>query len=139
MLIALLAQTAEAMACDEADEDLASFLAGSYSLIGREPDFGASYTGAATLRADGCHLAFVRCVNGERVAGSARLGSRTADEIQVLETRYRIGPQIVQGVFLIDGDLDNYALLNGKWVIGDRSGTPGREHWYVEDPQPVCE
>jgi hypothetical protein len=135
------------LACDEAGEDLASFLAGSYSLIGREPQHGAPYTGAATLRADGCRLTFLRCVGGERVIGTARLASRTADEIPVLETRYRIGPRIVQGVFLIAGDLDNYALLNGKWIIGEPSGSPGREHWYVErdgdfadeDPQPVCE
>ena len=145
--IVLLALTGGAMACDKAEEDLADFLAGSYSLIGREPHFGAPYAGAATLRAAGCRLVFTRCVNGERINGTARLGSITADEIPVLEIRYRMGSQIILGMFLIDGDPDNYALLSGKWKVGESTGAPGREHWYVEresdlaaeNPQPACE
>jgi len=147
MLIALLALTAEAIACDEMEEDLASFLAGHYSLIGREPHFGAAYTGSATLKAEGCRLTLVRCVGDKRIEGTARLDRATADEIPVLEIRYLDGPKIILGMFLINGDLDNYALLDGKWLVGESWGAPGREHWYTdreadlhdEDPQPACE
>lgn len=137
----------EAVACSERDEDLAGFLAGSYSLIGREPHFGAPYAGAATLRAEGCRLTLVRCVGDKRSEGTARIVSATADDIPLLEIRYRDGPKTILGMFLIDGDLDNYALLSGKWKAGESWGAPGREHWYTdreadlrdEDPQPTCE
>ncbi|MDP6952938.1 MAG: hypothetical protein QGF53_09275 [Alphaproteobacteria bacterium] len=148
LLLVLLALAGEAVACDAMEEDLAAFLDGSYSLIGREPHFGAAYAGQATLRADGCRMTIVRCIGAERVVGTARVVTVLADEIPMLETRHRIGPRIVLARFHINGDLDNYPLLSGQWVIGDDwAGASGREHWYTEredtleseEPQPACE
>ena len=132
---ALVVATAPAVAaaCDPATEDIAGFLAGSYGMIGRLPDHGEAYVGAVTITADGCRLTLLRCQGGRRIEVTAEIAAATADQIPVL--RFRYGE--VNGHYLIDGDLNNYAVLTGVWVAGDSPAVPGREVLYVERRSPV--
>ena len=136
-VLVVAAAPAAAAACDPANEDLAGFLAGSYAMIGRLPDHGETYAGAVTIAADGCRLTLLRCQAERRIEVTAEIATATADRIPVLRFRYRDQGREVRGQYLIDGDLDNYAVLTGVWATADSARVPGREYLYVEPRDPV--
>ena len=111
-------------------EDLAGFVAGRYLLIGRDPQ-GRAYVGTLRLeRAEGA-LSALRCVAGERLDGRAHIDFATADRVPVLDIDYGGAGGLDGARFVIDGDLDNSALLSGpvRW-----RGAAGRgwEHAHAD-------
>ena len=137
VLVAAAAPALTAEPCDPANEDLARFLAGGYGMIGRAPEHGETYAGTVSIAADGCRLTMLRCHAGRRIEVAAEIATATADRIPVLRFRYDDQGREVRAGYLIDGDLNNYAVLTGVWATDDDPGVPGREYLYVDPRDPV--
>jgi hypothetical protein len=131
-LCALAGAAHASQECSPLEEDLVGFLSGTYALIGRTPSGESTYAGTAVLSPQGCGLRIVRCEEAGTFVGEAEIAYATADRIPVLRSRHRRGEETVRGQYLIDGDLDNTAVLTGTYVVGDDTENPGREYLFVD-------
>jgi hypothetical protein len=131
--ICVLAAPSAAQVCDEATADALDFLAGTYGLIGQMPAGGETYAATVRLVRDGCSLRVARCEAGARYDGLAEVLGVNADQMPILRFQYRRGEQTVTGRYLIRGDLNNYAAMTGKYVIGGDGRWPGREYLYIDE------
>jgi hypothetical protein len=160
VLAALLAALAlgglAALANEQApdtDEPLLGFVVGDYVLVGREPDGGAAYSGAARLEQAGGGLVLHRRVGGVETTARGTLEVPSPPgEGRVLRFRWQASAPMVMAC-LVGGDLDNFARLTCVWgperAEPELPGlealfptgawpdqTPGKEFRPSGDPQP---
>lgn len=90
---------------------LQQFLAGHYTLIGREEDSGAPFTGSVTLAATKDGLTLTRTIKNRQTTGSGNIETATADTISVLRLRFSDNGIAYEATCLIGSDLNNYARL----------------------------
>lgn len=105
------------------------FVEGEYSVVGREPDGGASYSGSASIElGEGGLVLKRRRVDGKEIAatGSVEVPSPPG-EGKVLRFRWQEGGPTTM-TCLVSGDLDNYARLTCLWFReGSQPIQPGLE------------
>ena len=114
--------------------DSCDFLAGSYTVVGKELDSERTYLGRVVLRRQGECLQVERWIGGEWLQGTATiehaLGSDAAD---VLRVRFVREGKHYEITYLWRSDLDNYARLSGYlYQPGIRTETPGMEVLFID-------
>lgn len=120
-----------------ADEDLLSFFVGSYDIVGRQHDGGATYSGTVDVSIDGGHLRLVRTISGSRSLGTATLELRTADKIKVIAASFAQTGEELEAWCSIGSDLDNYPRLTCLVGLrGKSTAAPGMEAWFYRVPPP---
>ncbi|MGD9916064.1 MAG: hypothetical protein AB7S80_18460 [Rhizobiaceae bacterium] len=114
------------------DDGLLGFLAGDYTIVGREPGDGPAYAGTATIAASGDGLLLQRSRDGKSIKAEGKLEVPSPPgEGQVLNFRWS-GPQPMLLSCLIGSDLDNYARLTCLWGRADQPGEkPGLEAMFA--------
>ena len=131
-LACLLVQPTFAAADDERPEW--SFVPGRYTLIGRQPDSQATYTGTAKIERVGKQLRLTRMIAGKesRISGVVR----RADPGEAWVLAFKWGEkQPMEMVCLIGTDLDNYARLTCHWgKSGNPHAQPGMEAYFAQEP-----
>lgn len=107
---------------------LLDFVAGDYVVVGREPDGGAGYAGAARIERRGDAVVLVRRVAGAEFVADGRIEVPSPpDEGEVLRFRTRGEPHRTT-TCLAAADLDNYARLTCTWTVDGRTHrSPGVE------------
>ena len=130
LAFAVVMSAARALAADAvADEGPPlDFVVGDYVVIGREPDGGATYSGAARIApaSDGFVLDQRRGDRRIEAVGRIEVPSPPG-EGQVLRFRWR-DPEPTTMTCLIGSDLDNYARLTCTWLRdGSEPRQPGLE------------
>jgi len=136
-LVASCASAGNAGKAGKIDEDLLSFFAGSYDVVGREHDGGATYSGTVDVSIDGGRLRLVRTISGARSVGAATLEPRTADKIKVLAVTFAQGREQLEAWCSIGSDLDNYPRLTCLVrPRGKPTAAPGMEAWFYRVPPP---
>jgi hypothetical protein len=133
----LLVASCSSAGAGKVDEDLLSFFVGSYDIVGRLHDGGATYSGAVEVSIDGGRLHLVRTISGSRSLGAATLEPRTADKIKVIAASFAQAGERLEAWCSIGSDLDNHPRLTclvrpqGKSVAA-----PGMEAWFYRVPPP---
>ena len=97
----------------EQKEFLAGFVSGSYSVIGREPDSGKTYSGKVEIFKKNGKMQYIRTTEGEIVKGTASIEITSPPEVEVLRIQFDKNNKNYEGTFLIDSDLDNNGRLSG--------------------------
>jgi hypothetical protein len=133
LVLSAFTAPASAQDCDDGTSDLLDFLVGTYGLIGQLPGNGETYAATVRLERDGCRLRLTRCEAGEIYGGQAELMGITADQVPILRFQYARGGQAVTGRYLIRGDLNNYAAMTGKYIVGGDGQWPGHEYLYIDE------
>ena len=130
--------TQPAFAADDDESPLWDFVPGRYTLIGRQPDSQATYTGTAKIERVGQQLRLTRTVGGKR---STILGTvRRADPGEAWVLHFKWGQKApMEMVCLVGPDLDNYARLTCHWGrAGNPHAQPGMEAYFAQEPwEPV--
>jgi len=128
----LMAQPA--FAADDDESPLWDFVRGRYTLIGRQPDSQATYTGTAKIERVGKQLRLTRSIAGrqERIFGLVR----RADPGEAMVLEFKWGQrQPMEMVCLVGPDLDNYARLTCHWgKAGNPHTQPGMEAYFAQEP-----
>ena len=126
--------TLPAFAAAEDESPLWDFVRGRYTLIGRQPDSQATYTGTAKIERVGERLRLTRTVAGKRseVFGTVR----RADPGEAWVLAFKWGnKQPMEMVCLVGTDLDNYARLTCHWgKAGNPHAQPGMEAYFAQEP-----
>lgn len=134
-LLALACLPAQsAFAAEEDESPLWDFVRGRYTLIGRQPDSQATYTGTAKIERVGKQLRLTRTVGGKR---SEIFGTvRRADPGEAWVLAFKWGKQQpMEMVCLVGSDLDNYARLTCHWGrAGNPHTQPGMEAYFAQEP-----
>ena len=121
-------------AAEEEASDLADFVRGRYTLIGRHPDSQATYTGTAKIERMGKQLRLTRTIAGrqERIFGVVR----RADPGEAWVLAFNWGQKMpMEMVCLVGSDLDNYARLSCHWgKAGNPHTQPGMEAYFAQEP-----
>ncbi len=134
-LLALACLPAQpAFAAEEDESPLWDFVRGRYTLIGRQPDSQATYTGTAKIERVGKQLRLTRTVGGKR---SEIFGTvRRADPGEAWVLAFKWGKQQpMEMVCLVGSDLDNYARLTCHWGrAGNPHAQPGMEAYFAQEP-----
>src|ERR1700678_1922856 len=103
-------------------EDVLVYLAsaGSYRLIGKEPDSDKTFLGKLTMSHQGRRLQILRTVDGVTMEGVGTV------ENQVLRIRYGSGDSSFEGTYLLQSDPDNYyARITGYlYKVEQKTGHP---------------
>jgi hypothetical protein len=128
----LPASLAFAQGADSDDEAFRNFLVGIYTIVGKQPDGGAGYTGTGGIALRGDKLVLTRTI-GRRTTtadGAVERAAPPADRPRVLRFRWAAGKRQFLMTCLAQGDLDNYARLTCLW--GDAAGekAPGVEAFF---------
>jgi hypothetical protein len=113
---------------DEPDESLKSFVLGDYTIIGREPDGGATYAGSTRIEPAEGGVTLKERRGGHKVTASGKVEAPSPPgEGRVRRFRWQDGDAMVM-ICLIAGDLDNYARLTCYWLPeGSVPKEPGLE------------
>jgi len=135
ILIVFLCQVPYARAQDGEDANafLYGFLHGTYTLLGRSPEFGALYSGKVILKKSGAAFNVIRSIDHHKVTGSGRIETATTDETKVLRVRFTDHAVKYEATYLIGSDLDNYARLTGYLYFKDKeTKKPGLEALFAD-------
>src|SRR5262249_30225202 len=129
---AVLAFTTPSLAAEAEDDPLLDFVVGDYSMIGRDPDGGATYSGSARIARPRDALNLERTRGGQRVTAAGRLELPSPPgEGHVLRFRWQ-DPEPMTMTCLIGTDLDNYARLTCYWMRdGSEPRQPGLEAMFA--------
>ncbi|MBI4988800.1 MAG: hypothetical protein HZC23_08285 [Rhodocyclales bacterium] len=134
LLMLACLSSAPAFAADDDESPLWDFVRGRYTLIGRQPDSQATYTGTAKIERVGKQLRLTRTIAGkqERIFGTVRRAD--PGEAWVLSFKWdRRVP--MEMVCLVGPDLDNYARLTCHWGRADNPhAQPGMEAYFAQEP-----
>lgn len=134
MFLALGLLLAQPAAAADDESPLWDFVRGRYTLIGRQPDSQATYTGTAKIERVGGQLRLTRTIAGrqERIFGVVRRAD--PGEAWVLAFKWD-RRQLMEMVCLIGSDLDNYARLTCHWgKAGNPHTRPGMEAYFAQAP-----
>ena len=141
MLLALCSlcflPTQPAAAADDDESPLWSFVPGRYTLIGRQPDSQATYTGTAKIERVGGQLRLTRIIAGKRSTIQGTVRRADPGEAWVLAFKWdeRNATQPMEMICLIGSDLDNYARLSCHWgKAGNPHKQPGMEAYFAQEP-----
>ena len=135
VLLSLLLVAPSIAGAAEGDEELLSFLAGSYDFVGRQHDGGATYAGTLEVSGERGRLRLVRTVAGTRSTGTASVEPRTPDRIKVLVASFGQGGERLEAWCSIGSDLDNYPRLTCLVrPHGKPAAAPGLEAWFHRQP-----
>jgi hypothetical protein len=128
----LLAQPA--FAADDDESPLWDFARGRYTLVGRQPDSLATYTGTAKIERAGRQLRLTRAVAGKRSTIYGEV--RRADPGEAWVLSFKWGQKVqMEMVCLVGPDLDNYARLTCHWGrAGNPHAQPGMEAYFAQEP-----
>ena len=109
--------------------ELASLMAGEYTVIGKRPDSGTTYFGHLSFRAHGQKLAFVRIINGDTVRGTAIFDTVAGlDRIPVLRLPFAQDGRPYEGTYQWTGDYNNYIRFTGYvYLPGTKTKAAGLE------------
>jgi len=131
-LACLLAQ--QGLAADNDERPEWSFVPGRYTLIGRQPDSLATYTGTAKIERVGGQLRLTRIIAGKRSTIQGVVRRADPGEAWVLAFKWT-KKQPMEMVCLIGSDLDNYARLSCHWgKAGNPHRQPGMEAYFAQEP-----
>lgn len=118
------------------EDDLLSFVAGSYEVIGRRPESKETYNGRVSFTRQGQTLEIVRTINGKDTRGQARIMTVTADDIPVLQAEFTEDNTPFKVTYLISSDLDNYGRFTGYVYFTEKNTTvPGLEALFADTPE----
>jgi hypothetical protein len=107
----------------------AAFFAGKYEIVGRRPDSNQTYSGTATISANGKKLKIVRSVNGRMSEGIGKFDRVTADEIPVIKISFREDGRSAEETCMFAGDVDNYVRMTCV-VYGKATKKAGLETYF---------
>lgn len=114
-------------------QSLASFVEGSYRLIGKGVDSERTYYGRVTLIADEAGLGVERHISGKSVIGRAAIESVGEDGVHVLRIRFEENSTGYEETCMVSGDLDNYARITCYlYRPGIATVDPGLEAMFIE-------
>jgi hypothetical protein len=88
-----------------------AFFVGKYEIVGRRPDSNQTYSGKATISANGKELKIVRSINGRMIEGTGKFDRVKPDEIPVIRISFRENGRLVEETCMFAGDLDNYLRI----------------------------
>ena len=109
-------------------ENLASLMAGEYTVIGKRPNSKSLYLGHLSFEAHGKKLAFVRTINGHTMRGTAYFDTITADDLPVLQVDFRQAGQPYRLTYMWQHDADNGFDFTGYMVpLRTKAREPGLE------------
>ena len=138
LLMTILAASTAVRASDpQTHADRCGFLAGTYTVVGKELYSNQTYLGRVILRRSGECLLVERLINGERVNGEGRIAHALGtDEADVLRVRFLRRGKQYEITYLWQSDLDNYARISGYvYHPGIQTGTPGMEVLFIDREQ----
>ena len=130
LAILLLANSA---CCADADrrpldeQGLRNYMVGEYDLIGRKPDFTATYSGHVALRDENGVLQVTRTIEGKTDKCVARFDTLAGDDrIPVLRMHFAFDGKQYDAIYRWQSDPDNYPRFTGYvYLMG--TGSPGLE------------
>ncbi|MDD2462412.1 MAG: hypothetical protein PHI97_00280 [Desulfobulbus sp.] len=134
MAVTMVNVCAPARASDpRSHTDLCGFLAGTYTVVGKELDNTQTYLGQVIFRQNG------QCLQMERIIGSERVLSEGciehalgADAADVLRVRFIRQGKKYEITYLWQSDLDNYARISGYvYQPGIQTDSPGMEVLFI--------
>ena len=109
------------------DDELRSYMAGEYDVIGRKADSTATYSGHVTLREEGGVLQAIRTVGGKTDECAARFDTVAGtDRIPVLRMHFRFDGKEYDATYRWQSDPDNYPRFTG-YVYLSGTKSPGLE------------
>jgi hypothetical protein len=136
LLIFALLLLASSVQCSEADrnlvdeENLRSYMAGEYDLIGRKADSITTYNGRVTLRNEGGVLRVSRTIQGRTETCAARFDTVAgSDRIPVLRMHFQFDGKEYDAIYRWQSDLDNYPRFTGYLYVSDTK-SPGLEAFF---------
>ena len=130
-LLLVAAGTVGASSAGEEHYDSA-FFAGKYEIVGRRPDSNQTYSGKATISANGNELKIVRSVNGRMIEGIGKFDRVTPDKIPVIRISFRENGKLVEETCMFAGDLDNYLRITCV-VYSKATKRAGLETYFPND------
>lgn len=132
-LICSLSDFAGAQSLDREQEDqLLTFLEGTYDTVGRYPQGGTTYWGVVTLKRDHRTIKMTRIIQGKKTTGNARIIAVTGDNIPVLQADYTENGRALRTTYMIHSDIDNYGRLTGRiYYTGRDKISPGLEALFI--------
>jgi len=130
-LLGLLLVAAGTVGVSSAGEEHydSAFFAGKYEIVGRRPDSNQTYSGTATISANGKELKIVRYINGRVIEGIGKFDRVTADEIPVIRISLRENGRLVEETCMFAGDVDNYLRITCV-VYGKATKKAGLETYF---------
>lgn len=137
-LLALLFAV-ETVGAAEADDSqsLYYYLAGSYTVVGKELNSKNTYLGKTVFTGNGNHLTVTRYIKGKTIRGTGKIETALgSDQAKVLRVRYTQEGKDYEITYLWHSDLDNYARLSGYlYERGKQTDAPGLEALFIEHPE----
>jgi hypothetical protein len=133
-VMVFLCLTGQAFGADTDEvQSLYSFLAGAYTVVGKELNSQKTYQGKTVLNGKGDHLAVSRYIKGKTIHGIGKIETApAADGAKVLRVRYKERGRDYEITYLWQSDLDNYARLSGYlYERGKQTDTPGLEVLFI--------
>ena len=112
---------------------MASFISGSYTLIGTPEGQGESYLGKVELRQSDRGIQVTRRINGSTITGSGAIEQAGADNAPVLRIRFNERNHSYEETCLIGSDLNNYARITCHLYRPDvETDKPGLEALFYD-------
>jgi len=133
-LTTVIASTSTLASNPQTHADRCGFLAGTYTVVGKEIDSSQTYLGRVILRQGKECLLVERIINGEHVSGEGRIEHALgSDEADVLRVRFVLQGKQYEITYLWQGDLDNYARISGYvYRPGIQTDNPGMEVLFID-------
>ena len=115
------------------EEDMANFVIGKYRFVGQEPNFGPTYFGRAEITAKGNSVTITKYIGSSKIVAAGKIVSSEFEEnVKLLRAQYEVNNNKTEITCLIDGDMDNYAILTCKtYWIGKPVADPGLESYFI--------
>ncbi len=133
LLMLLCFNTSDLTAQDEETLFLQDFLAGTYTVVGTNPESNQVFRGTFGLEKTEGNLKLTRIIDADTTIGKAWLDKISADEITVLKAAFKKNDRFYEAMYLIDSDLNNYARLTGHvYYKNGKTRRAGLEAWFIK-------
>lgn len=134
LLIYCLQSVAIANSPGEGWEHLTYLMAGEYTVIGREPDSKALYSGHISFHANGEKLDFVKTINHKTVRGAAYLEKLPDINGSFLHLTFVQNGLSFEGRFQFVVDCNNTFRFTGYFGSDDHTKVTGLEAYFADPP-----
>lgn len=115
-----------------------SLIPSDFVLIGRNPDYGSTYSGTAVIKGDGTGFTLERTIGEKRITARGTIEiphDHEGGKFLVFRWKDKINHLMA---CLVDVDPNNFARLTCVWWLGDRDyttdATPGLESYFPTEP-----